>query len=110
VFLHRISEGAADRSYGIHVAQLAGLPSGIIERAQEVLHELENQRTPEHLDASRAGRRRSAGIAPELPLFAAAEPPILDALRATNPESLTPLEALRVLDEWKKRWGGTKSE
>ncbi len=121
VFLHRIEEGAADRSYGIHVAELAGIPAGVLARAREVLRELESERTADHLGpgARAAGaegapaapegerRRGRAAAAPEpLPLFAAAEPPVLEALRAIEPESLTPLEALKLLDEWKRRWGG----
>jgi DNA mismatch repair protein MutS len=54
VFLHRIAPGSADRSYGIHVAQLAGVPEEVLERAREVLHELEGR----HLEAKPAGRRR----------------------------------------------------
>ena len=52
VFLHRIEDGPADRSYGIHVAQLAGLPPGVIERAKVVLAELESERTVEELERS----------------------------------------------------------
>jgi DNA mismatch repair protein MutS len=106
VFLHRIAEGAADRSYGIHVAQLAGLPGAVLDRAQEVLHELESERTPEQLEAGKGGKRppRKPAPMPELPLFAS-DSPLLEALRATAPDALTPLEALQLLDEWKRRWG-----
>jgi len=111
VFLHRIAEGAADRSYGIHVAQLAGLPPPLLERAREVLAELERSRTAEHLGA-RDGPPRDGGapapgrgVSAELPLFSVADHPLLEALRALDPERLTPLEALSRLAEWKKRWG-----
>src|SRR5262249_30072090 len=106
VFLHRIADGAADRSYGIHVARLAGLPAAVIERAREVLRELESERTVEHLEA-RGGAPRGAAARraaePQQTLFAAPAHPLLDELRALDPESLTPLEALNRLAEWKKR-------
>jgi len=104
VFLHRIAEGAADRSYGIHVAQLAGLPAPVLARAREVLHELEAERTVEHLRARGASNPKPA---PEtsLPLFANAPHPVEEALKQVNVEGLTPLEALNLLAEWKKKWG-----
>ncbi len=101
VFLHRIAEGAADRSYGIHVARLAGLPSSVLERAGEVLRELESERTVEHL---KHGARAAAVSDCELPLFATAQHPLVDALRDLDPETLTPLEALSIIAEWKQRW------
>jgi len=105
VFLHRIAEGAADRSYGIHVAKLAGLPAAVIERAEQVLAELESERTVEHLEHPRArGRAASAEAAGQLPLFAPTHP-VVEALAALNVEELTPLEALQLLAEWKKGSG-----
>ena len=62
VFLHEVGEGAADRSYGIHVARLAGLPAAVLERAEDVLH---------HLEQGEA-RSAPAALADDLPLFAAA--------------------------------------
>lgn len=110
VFLHRIAEGPADRSYGIHVAKLAGLPSTVIARAEEVLAELESERTVEHLQRGRAGRRAATAPATTLPLFdsAPSEPhPLTAELAALAPEALTPLQALVLLTEWKKRFGAT---
>ncbi|MBI2869020.1 MAG: DNA mismatch repair protein MutS, partial [Chloroflexi bacterium] len=93
VFLHRIAPGGVDRSYGIHVAQLAGLPRAVTHRAREALAELEgNGRTPE--------RRRKA--APQLPLFGARSP-VLDELALLDVNSLTPLEALNRLYELQKK-------
>jgi DNA mismatch repair protein MutS len=114
VFLHRIIEGAADRSYGIHVAQLAGLPARVIDRAKEVLAELEAERTVEHLEpAAERKKARSSGAAtgqlasePVLPLFADAPPELLRELSELKLDSLTPLEALNRLAAWKKKWGG----
>jgi DNA mismatch repair protein MutS len=101
VFLHEVAEGAADRSYGIHVARLAGLPPAVLERAEAVLHELEQG------EANRAPAR----LAQDLPLFAAAarvpakpppaatpEPsPVEQALATVSPDELTPREALDLL-------------
>jgi DNA mismatch repair protein MutS len=118
VFLHQIAEGAADRSYGIHVARLAGLPARVIARAEEVLHELESERTAEHLggsdgsgkvtDAPRRAKPAGGGAAPELPLFSAPPThPVADALARVSPDTLTPLEALNLIAKWKKEWGGS---
>ncbi|MBF0333677.1 MAG: DNA mismatch repair protein MutS [Alphaproteobacteria bacterium] len=96
VFLHEVGPGAADRSYGIHVARLAGLPAAAIARAEEVLATLEK------------GEQSSAvtRLADDLPLFAAARPrsapitrpsAIEDAVRAAQPDSMTPREALDFL-------------
>jgi DNA mismatch repair protein MutS len=106
VFLHQIVEGAADRSYGIHVAQLAGLPPAVLERAREVLRELESERTVEHLKPG-AGRPRRARAddASQQTLFAPPSHPLLDELKALDPEGLTPLQALNRLAEWKRKWG-----
>jgi DNA mismatch repair protein MutS len=99
VLLHEIADGAADRSYGIAVAKLAGLPPSVVARARSVLSKLE------------AGRDATGGIAAgldDLPLFAAAaEPehapdPILSALDAVDPDSLTPREALEELYRLKR--------
>jgi DNA mismatch repair protein MutS len=106
VFLHRVADGPADRSYGIHVAQLAGLPAGVVERAKVVLAELESERTVEELEGP--GTRKRSAAAAALPLFevsAAAEHPLAEELRKLEPDRLTPIEALQRLAEWKKRWG-----
>jgi DNA mismatch repair protein MutS len=107
VFLHRIAEGAADRSYGIHVAQLAGLPASVLARAREVLAELESERTVAHLSAGARPDRRHDSAPPVQPsLFdAAPEHPIEPELRSIDPDAMTPMEALRTIGEWKRRWG-----
>jgi DNA mismatch repair protein MutS len=101
VFLHEVSPGTADRSYGIHVAKLAGLPPAIISRAQEVLTALEE---------GREGHKPLARI-DDLPLFAAtpsAQPcakssVVEDALREISPDGLSPREALEVLYQLKAK-------
>ena len=95
VFLYRVVAGAADRSYGIHVAKLAGLPGPVLARAGEVLDALEKA----------DGRPKPADLADDLPLFQAAKPPtglgepsaLERALETLNPDGLTPKEALEAL-------------
>ncbi|OGR94460.1 MAG: DNA mismatch repair protein MutS [Elusimicrobia bacterium RBG_16_66_12] len=97
VFLHKIGEGPADRSYGIHVAALAGLPAGLIARANEILSGLENESASGRL-AGKTARRDSPM---ELPLFE--ENPVLQTLKLLNPETMTPIEALQALNALKKK-------
>jgi DNA mismatch repair protein MutS len=95
VFLHRIVPGGADRSYGIHVAQMAGMPRPTIARAEEILGELEGG----------AGREQSAWSQPtQLPMFTDTTP-LLDELQSLDLSSMTPLEALSKLYSWQKRYG-----
>jgi DNA mismatch repair protein MutS len=106
VFLHEVVAGAADRSYGVQVAKLAGLPAAVIERAKVVLAELEAE------DRTSPTRR----LADDLPLFSAAAraappPPrqddavaaVIDALAALNPDDLSPREALEALYRLKQK-------
>ena len=100
VFLRRVEEGGADRSYGIQVARLAGLPVSLIERAMELLGELEGRHSGEDADLGRRpadadGPRRSQG---QLSLFQAVHP-VVRRLRGLEPDGVSPLEALRLLYE-----------
>jgi len=97
VFLRRIVPGGADRSYGIHVAQLAGLPRSVIHRAEEVLAELEDGRGQK---AKVKGPRRTEPA--QLPLLGPASP-LLDELAELDVDSMTPLEALNKLYELKQK-------
>jgi DNA mismatch repair protein MutS len=104
-FLRRIVEGAADRSYGIHVAQLAGLPPPLLRRAREVLRlleegdrELGEEQSQLSLFAPGSGGKRAAGpVRPEETPRSAAERATLATLREVDPERLTPIEALSTL-------------
>ena len=97
VFLYRVIMGAADRSYGIHVAKLAGLPAPVLSRANEVLSALEKA----------DGRPKPADLASDLPLFRAAMGPaemkpdrvsaLEQALAALSPDAMTPKDALEAL-------------
>jgi DNA mismatch repair protein MutS len=102
VFLHKIVPGAADKSYGIHVARLAGVPRPVNERAKQVLAQLE----AEHLDANgrpkmamKAGAKKSRRGDLQLTLFAPPEHPALETIRRLDLNALTPLEAMHRLAE-----------
>jgi len=102
IFLRAIVPGGADRSYGIHVARLAGLPVETLARAQEILANLESgEFTLEGLPriAVPAAPPPPAPAQPEL--FPAAEHEVLRMLRELDPDRLTPLEALQLLSGWK---------
>jgi DNA mismatch repair protein MutS len=96
VFLHRVRPGPASRSYGLHVAALAGVPPHVLERATQVLERLERQgRDPEPRPDD-----------PQLALFAAPAPDALrEHLAAVEPDSLTPREALEILYRLKRLSG-----
>jgi DNA mismatch repair protein MutS len=99
IFLHKIVPGGVDKSYGIHVAQLAGLPRSVLHRAREVLDELETNGR----QAKSVKRPRSP--APQLPLFGG-KSVVEEELKELDLDGLTPLEALNKLYELKKKAGG----
>src|SRR5208282_725544 len=101
VFLRRVEPGAADRSYGIEVAKLAGLPNEVVVRAREVLaeHESSERRLSEHLTP---GSSTEPERPTQLTIFTPLSQPVLDKLRAVDLDRLTPLEALNLLAELKK--------
>ena len=101
VFLRKVEPGAADRSYGIEVAKLAGLPNEVIERAREVLaeHESAEQRVTEQLASDESRPRPPA----QLTIFTPLSQPVLEKLREVDLNRLTPLEALNLLAELKKQ-------
>jgi DNA mismatch repair protein MutS len=98
VFLHQIVPGGADRSYGIHVAQLAGLPRDVINRAQEILKELEQHAPTAAVQPSRLHSSQQMALFPETS-------PILDDLQKLDVTAMTPLEAINKLYEWKRKYG-----
>jgi DNA mismatch repair protein MutS len=100
VFLHKIIPGGADKSYGVHVAELAGLPKPVVQRAREVLAELE-QRVDGHLPARRPSFRKDVPLE-QLPLLPA-RPQLLDDLAALDIDGMTPLDALTKLYELRER-------
>lgn len=102
VFLRKIIEGSTDKSYGIHVARLAGLPQTVLKRAHEILHQLETKEL-----------NKAPSLAPkaqeQMTLFSAPSPldlekeAILDELKKIDPNQTTPFEALQRLMEWQKK-------
>jgi DNA mismatch repair protein MutS len=100
VFLHRLEPGGTDRSYGIHVAHLAGLPDRVVRRAREVLRTLEG----EHRVVP--GTPAAAPDPGQLPLFDAPPHPLVTELEALEIDTLTPLEALNRLADFKRRLSG----
>jgi DNA mismatch repair protein MutS len=102
VFLRKVEAGAADKSYGIEVAKLAGLPLEVIRRAREVLaqHEGQEQKSVQHLEHRRRGERTESV---QLAIFTPLSQQIVDQLKEVDVNRLTPLEALTLLDQLKKQ-------
>ncbi|MEO8192316.1 MAG: DNA mismatch repair protein MutS [Gemmatimonadales bacterium] len=111
LFLHRLVAGGADRSYGIEVGRLAGLPPAVLERARKLLALFEGEQIVSALgsrsgkEAQRSGEKQrggSTGGAPAMPdqlgLFGMATHPVMDELKKLNTDSMTPLEALALLE------------
>lgn len=95
VFLHKIVPGGADRSYGIHVGQLAGLPRPVVQRAGEILHQLETS------------SGKAVRLNPEMPRQLALFPetnPLVEELKALDLNTLSPIEALNKIYEWQRRF------
>ena len=101
VFLRKVELGAADRSYGIEVAKLAGLPGAVVERAREVLaeHETAGQRVTDQLAKDELDPRPPT----QLTIFTALSQPVVEQLREVDLNHLTPLEALNLLAELKRQ-------
>jgi DNA mismatch repair protein MutS len=103
VFLHQIIDGAADKSYGIHVARLAGVPRVVNDRAKEIMAQLED----EHLDGNGrpkiARKQRGRKNEFQLTLFEAAEHPILEEIRRVDANQMTPLDALKRITQWQEQ-------
>ncbi len=96
LFLHRLEPGGADRSYGIEVGRLAGLPAEVIQRARRVLALLEGEQLVRGLGGAPTGKQNSP--APDqLGLFASPTHPVVEQLALVDANTLTPLEALSLL-------------
>ncbi|MAQ91543.1 MAG: DNA mismatch repair protein MutS [Rhodopirellula sp.] len=98
VFLHKIVEGSADKSYGIHVAKLAGVPRSVNERATEILAQLEATHGGGEIVVSAPSNPPDA----QLSLFGNQEHPLLDDIREVDLNNLTPLKALMLLQQWQQ--------
>ena len=114
LFLHKLVPGPSDRSYGVEVARLAGVPGPVVQRARTILQGLERGRESARKTVVSAVSLPGLNLPepvkkePELPEIAAAPPrtehPLILLLRDLNPDELSPLDALRLLMEWKKLW------
>jgi DNA mismatch repair protein MutS len=102
IFLHKIIEGGASQSYGIHVARLAGIPPAVIQRSREVLDELQRGFAKESHSPQLARKKTRSDT--QLTLFREPAEELLELLRSMDPDRLTPLEGLQRLQEWKARF------
>jgi DNA mismatch repair protein MutS len=102
LFLHTLIAGGADRSYGIEVGRLAGLPRAVVTRARALLRVLE----AEHHVVTPSGALRDERPAEQLALFPSAPHPVVERLRGVNVDNLTPLGALQLLAELQREVGG----
>ena len=101
VFLHKIVEGPADKSYGIHVAKIAGLPREVVERATVILAQLES----DHIDESgrvKIPERKSKSRDRQLALFVEPDHPVIEQLKSLDLDQLTPLAALQMLSDFRR--------
>jgi DNA mismatch repair protein MutS len=101
VFLHKIVPGGADKSYGVHVAQLAGIPKPVVHRAEEILAELE--RKGDERERRKAMREMPTPTVMQMTLFAAEQHPLVEDLKKLAIDELTPIEAISKLYELQKR-------
>ena len=98
-FLHKIEPGPADKSYGIHVAKIAGLPADLLARADKILTQLENQGTE-----SPDTMKQTSAVTEQISLFdAPADHPILTELAKLDVYNMTPMQAMNVLVELKQK-------
>jgi DNA mismatch repair protein MutS len=117
LFTHRVEPGAADRSYGIHVARLAGVPRNVVRRAEQILRNLERDAYGrDGLPRLSRGTARPGPASRQASLFDSAAPAeptpepedaagaeVLASLRSADLERLTPIDALKLLDDWRRR-------
>jgi len=101
IFLHRIVEGGTDRSYGIHVARLAGVPRQVLQRARQLLGEL----AVHHVGHNRLAKNRRLENENQLDLFVDPAVEVVKAIAGADPDQLTPIEALALLTELRKKLG-----
>ena len=104
-FLHKIAEGPADKSYGIHVAKIAGLPKNLLDRADLILTELESSAPTISSSEHPTGQTSSQAMAEQLTLFQedSSHQEIIASLSSLDVMNLTPMEAMTILFDWKKK-------
>jgi len=102
VFLHRIVPGGADRSYGIHVARLAGIPTAVNDRARDILSELEANKLNRYGQPKIAPAPKKSG-AIQMTLFQWQENEIVDEIKSLDLATITPLQAIQLLESYQRR-------
>ncbi|MDM7460398.1 MAG: DNA mismatch repair protein MutS [bacterium] len=103
IWLHKVLPGGTDRSYGVHVARMAGAPPEVVQRAEQILREFEKRGVQGAMTPPSAGAPPIHTKKLQLTLFEAAEHPVLEALRELDVTALTPVEALVKLEELKRQ-------
>jgi DNA mismatch repair protein MutS len=106
IFLHKVTPGFADHSYGIQVAQMAGLPEEITERAKKILQNLEGSELTLHGETENRARKAKGRIMPpdvQMTLFEMKDDVLREELKKIDIDKMTPIEALQKLAEMKKR-------
>ena len=113
-FLRKIKEGASENSYGIHVASLAGLPAGVIRRANEILEGLHSSEgslysgtiNAENIHTSQSSEEKVLERSLSMPGLFSDEELVLDEILSSDPDDMTPRQALDLLARWKKQLSG----
>jgi DNA mismatch repair protein MutS len=100
--LHRIVQGGADKSYGIHVARLAGVPKHVNDRAKNILAQLEIDHLNKYGESKISPPPRKADSPIQLTLFEWTEHPLLEKIRSLDLTRTTPIEALQVIEQWQR--------
>lgn len=105
-FLRKVKFGAAENSYGIHVARLAGIPSSVIERAKNILEQIQNKAETNHVEINSVKESSPVQQVITAPGLFSDEEIILDEILSIEPDNITPLEALNRIISWKKSLSG----
>ena len=105
VFLHKIVAGSADKSYGIHVAKLAGVPDWVNGRAENILERLESKNDVDHNRAAIQSGSGGEKTEIQMTMFGVTEHPLIEKIRKLDPNQLTPMNALEMVNKWKEELG-----
>jgi len=105
VFLHRITKGGADKSYGIQVARLAGIPGSVNDRAKDILAQLELDHLDRHGQSKISPPPKRSGSHIQMTLFQTGEHPVIDQIKDLDITQLTPMAALQLLEQWRHEIG-----
>ncbi len=100
VFLHQIVPGSADKSYGIHVAKLAGVPNWVNQRAESILRKLESENDSPQINLETSGGGQKGSV--QMTLFEMVDHPLIEKIKSIDPDQVTPIDALQMLGQWKQ--------